>query len=358
MNFSRNNVMPKITVLLPVYNAAKHIENAVKSILNQTFKDFELLIINDGSIDKSVEIIKTFKDKRIQLIHNPANLGLIKTLNKGIDLTKGKYIARMDADDIAMPNRLEKQVAFLENNSEYALVGTQANFIFGDKLSNTLFSMETNSEILPVLSLFSCPFIHPSVMIKTAILKEFYYHEGFTAAEDYELWTRILKKYPCANLSESMLQYRIHDNNISTIQNDKQIDSVRRIYEANLKYIQMSYTEADLDIYLKISGSYQKDISLNDLKNIKIWLNKMQSFLLKEGNYKAEIIQEVIKITWFQVCSKVRYNGIKVFFIYLFQRNFKKFNLSIVLKLLIQCLFSYGIFKTVYQKVLYIYRHH
>lgn len=350
--------MVSISVLLPVYNAEKYIDQSIQSILNQTYTNFELLIIDDGSTDNSLSVIQCFDDTRIKIIQNKKNLGLIKTLNKGIDLAQGKYIARMDADDIAMPNRLEKQIAFLENKPQYALVGTQANFIFGDKLSKALFNMETKSEVLPVLSLFTCPFIHPSVMIRTDVLKAFRYDENFRTAEDFELWTRILKKYPCANLPESLLQYRIHDNNISTIQNDKQIDSVRRIYEANLKYIQMSYTEADLDIYLKISGSYQKDISLNDLKNIKIWLNKMQSFLLKEGNYKAEIIQEVIKITWFQVCSKVRYNGIKVFFIYLFQRNFKKFNLSIVLKLLIQCLFSYGIFKTVYQKVLYIYRHH
>jgi glycosyltransferase involved in cell wall biosynthesis len=348
----------KVTILLPAYNAEKYIKTAIKSILNQTFTEFELLIINDGSTDKSVNIIETFKDKRIQLIHNPANLGLIKTLNKGIDLTKGKYIARMDADDIAMPERLEKQLLFLEKNPEYALVGTQANFIFGDKLSNTLFSMETNSEILPVLSLFSCPFIHPSVMIKTNILKEFYYNEGFTTAEDYELWTRILKKYPCANLPESLLQYRIHDNNISTTQNDKQIDSVRRIYEANLEHIQMPYTEADLDIYLKISGSYHKEITLSDLKNIKSWLNKMQSFLLKKGKYKERIIREVIKIVWFQVCSKVRYNGIEVFFIYLFQQDFQKSKLTSVLKLFVQCLSAYSIFKTVYQKTLHIYRYH
>jgi glycosyltransferase involved in cell wall biosynthesis len=350
--------MSKITVLLPVYNTAKYIENAIKSILNQTFTDFELLIINDGSTDKSVEIIKTFKDKRIQLIHNPVNLGLIKALNKGINLAKGKYIARMDADDVTMPNRLEKQVAFLENNPEYALVGTQANFIFGDKLSKTLFSMETSSEILPVLSLFSCPFIHPSVMIKTAILKEFYYNEGFTAAEDYELWTRILKKYPCANLSESLLQYRIHDNNISTTQNDKQIDSVRRIYRANLEHILMPYTESDLDIYLKISDSYHKKISLLDLESMSEWLVKMQLHLLKEGIYDKNAVRKIIGITWLNVCSKVRYNGMKVFWVYLFQWDFDKSNFGKVLKLFLQCVLSSSIFKPLYEKIRYIYRHH
>lgn len=347
-----------ITVLLPIYNAEKYIKVTIQSILNQTFKNFELLIINDGSTDKSVEVINTFKDNRIQLIHNSINLGLIKTLNKGIDLAQGKYIARVDADDIAMPDRLERQVAFLENNPQYALVGSQANFIFGDKLSKTLFSMETNPEILPVLSLFTCPFIHPSVMIKADILKEFYYDEEFTTAEDYELWTRILKKYPCANLPESLLQYRIHDSNISTTQNDKQLNSVRRIYQANLKHIKMPYTESDLDIYLKISGSYQKKISLVDLKNMSEWLVKMQRHLLQEGIYDKNVVRKVIGMTWFNVCSKVRYNGIKVFWIYLFQWDFETSNLFEIFKLLLQCTLSSFILKPLYEKTRYIYRYY
>jgi len=195
-------------------------------------------------------------------------------------------------------------------------------------------------------------------MIKTAILKEFYYKEGFTTAEDYELWTRILKKYPCANLSESLLQYRVHDNNISTTQNDKQLNSVRRIYEANLKHIQMPYTEEDLNIYLKISGSYHEIINLIDLKKVSEWLVKMQTHLLQEGIYDKHVVRKVIGITWFNVCSKVRYNGMRVFWIYLFQWNFDKSNLGKVSKLLLQCVLSSSIFKPLYEKIRYIYRHH
>ena len=115
---------PMVTVLMAVYNGEKFLKEAMESILTQTFTDFEFLIINDGSTDNSVKIIEEFNDPRIRLIHNEKNLKLIASLNKGISLAKGKYIARMDCDDISMPYRLEKEVDFLENSLEYGLVGT------------------------------------------------------------------------------------------------------------------------------------------------------------------------------------------------------------------------------------------
>jgi hypothetical protein len=262
----------------------------------------------------------------------------------------------MHADDIAYSERLAKQFHFLEKHQEYALVGTQANFIFEDKLSNSQFKMETESELLPVLSLFNCPFIHPSVMIRTDILKEFYYAEGYIA-EDYELWTRILKKYPCANLDESLLYYRLHDNNLSKVQNNKQLESVKRIYRSNLEYIKMPYTELDLDIYLKISGSYQQKISLSDLESMSEWLVKMQVHLLKEGIYDAEIIREVIGIVWYQVCDKVSYNKLSVFLKYLNKKEIQKVSKKEISILFLKCLLSYAAFQFLDKKVRDIYRY-
>lgn len=349
--------MMKITIVMPVYNTKKYVDQAIQSILNQSFQDFEFIIIDDGSTDKSLSIIKSFNDKRIQIIQNKKNLGLIKTLNKGIDLAKGKYIARMDADDIAKPERLAKQLRFLEKHTNYALVGTQANFIFEDKLSNSQFKMETNSDLLATLSLFNCPFIHPSVMIRTEILKEFYYNEDFTAAEDYELWTRILKKYPCANLNEGLLHYRLHDNNISTLQNNEQIESVKRIYRSNLKYIKMPYSELDLDIYLKISGSYQQKISMSDLESMSDWLMKMQKHLLQEGIYKEKIIKRVIGIIWYQVCAKVSYNKLPVFFKYLNRQDVQKVSKKKISILFLKCLLSYAVFQFLDKRIRDIYHY-
>ena len=296
--------MPLVSVLLPVYNTEKYISESIQSIINQTFKKFELLIIDDGSTDNSLKIINTFKDKRIRIIRNEKNLGLIKTLNKGIDLALGKYIARMDADDIAHPQRLEKQFHFLEKNPQYALVGTQANFIWEDKVFSKMFNIPTNDKVLKLYSFFSCPFIHPSVMVKTNIFKEFYYQEDFTTAEDYELWTRILRKYQGTNLSDVLLSYRLHHSNISNIQKCKQIESIRKIYQRNLEYIEMPYTNEDLEYYLIVSGSNIKRTSKQEMQNTGKWLIKMRHYLNQNKIYESSIIENVFSEVWYSFSIK------------------------------------------------------
>ena len=128
---------PKVTVLMSVYNGEKYLQEAIDSILEQTFKDFEFLIINDGSTDKTGEILESYHDLRIKIINNEKNIGLTKSLNKGLKLARGEYIARQDADDISMPERLEKEVEFLETHQDYAVVGAFAKII--NKNSEILF---------------------------------------------------------------------------------------------------------------------------------------------------------------------------------------------------------------------------
>ena len=131
---------PLVTVLMSVYNGEKYLERAIKSILNQTFKDFEFLIINDGSTDNSVKIIQSFNDLRLRLIHNESNIGLIKTLNKGLKLSNGKYIARMDCDDISLPKRLSIQASFMEKYPEIGVCGSWVKIIgLGKKFINKYF---------------------------------------------------------------------------------------------------------------------------------------------------------------------------------------------------------------------------
>ena len=130
---------PKVTVLMPVYNGEKYLKEAITSILLQTFDDFEFLIINDGSSDASVDIIQSFRDPRIRLVHNDTNIGLIATLNKGLKLAHGKYVARMDQDDISLPRRLEKQTYFMDNNPDVGVCGTWIKLFMGlDYIKNIL----------------------------------------------------------------------------------------------------------------------------------------------------------------------------------------------------------------------------
>ncbi len=207
---------PKVSVLMPVYNGELYLREAIDSILNQTFTDFELIAIDDGSTDGSVAVIKTYTDPRIRLIANPVNQGLGCILNQGNELARAEYIARMDCDDISLPTRLEKQVRYLDRHPDVAIVGAQAIYIgtngeITDNQHMILRPLEQSS--IRWTSSYENPFYHPLVMYRKQILwvKLGGYDPTVSIAEDYEMWLRLLdRNYQGANLAEVLLKYRIH----------------------------------------------------------------------------------------------------------------------------------------------------
>ncbi len=216
MENNKENILPKISVIMPVYNGEKFLKEAIESILNQTFTDFEFIIINDGSKDNSLNIIKEYaeKDNRIKII-DQKNVGIIKALNNAIKIAKGKYIARMDADDISLAERFEKQINILEKENA-VLCGTFAiainesgqeikkmNYIKKSWQENKLYLIRGN------------PFIHPSVMFEKEKIINAGMYKNYKNIEDYELWTRIVPKYKSINLQEYLFKYRVHDNQIT-----------------------------------------------------------------------------------------------------------------------------------------------
>ncbi|MDO8424096.1 MAG: glycosyltransferase [bacterium] len=204
--------MPKISVIMPVLNGEKYLREAIESILGQSFDDFEFIIINDGSVDKTEEIIRSYKDARIVYIKNDKNLGLSRSFNIGINATKGLYIARMDADDISLPDRFKKQMEFLKTHPDIEIVGGKALLInkAGKKIGK-LNKPETHVEI-KWQSLFSTPLIHPTVMARATVLKDNLYDETLYNSEDYELWSRLIFQagVKLANLPEPVLKYRVY----------------------------------------------------------------------------------------------------------------------------------------------------
>jgi glycosyltransferase involved in cell wall biosynthesis len=206
---------PKISVVMSVYNGDKYLQEAVDSILNQTFKDFEFIIINDGSTDDTREILESYNDPRIVLIHQE-NIGLTKSLNKGIALAKGEYIARQDADDLSMPERLEKQLAFLEKHNKIALLGTAIKSIDhqGIYLKMTKFP-RNHSSIQKIMKHENC-FYHGSVMFKRhCFIEAGGYREIFSTSQDYDLWLRFAEKFEVANLLTPLYKYRFNRQSIS-----------------------------------------------------------------------------------------------------------------------------------------------
>ncbi len=209
------SIPPLVSVLMPVYNGEKFLRPAIESILSQSFTDYEFIIINDGSSDTSEQIILSYTDARIKYVRNEKNLKLIATLNKGIDLCKGKYIARMDADDVAYPERFAKQVSFMESNPEYGLCGTDIEI---DGAMNSWVQMG-DMNYLRFCFLFHNPFCHPTTFIRNSIVKEhkLYYPAEYIHAEEYVFWLRIIEHSKCINLDEKLLNYRLHQGQVTTV---------------------------------------------------------------------------------------------------------------------------------------------
>ena len=209
--------MTQISVILPVYNAEKFVEAAVNSILQQTITDFEFIIINDGSTDNSLNILENLakQDARIKLISR-ANKGLIATLNEAISISSSDYIARMDADDISMPTRLEKQLAYLKKHPKVAVLGTGYRYMDEAGILGAKRNIFTKYEDIKASFLFGNPIAHPSVMVNYRLLGDkFEYRPEYKTIEDLELWCRISADYQISNLHEVLLHYRILNNSIS-----------------------------------------------------------------------------------------------------------------------------------------------
>jgi hypothetical protein len=238
---------------MPVYNGDKFLREAVESILCQTLSDIELLIINDGSNDSSVEIIESFHNPRIRLVHNEKNLGLIATLNKGLYLARGEYVARMDCDDISLPERLGKQVAFLDAHPGIGACGTWFRK-FG-ACTTKIVRWETEPDSVRSAMLFSCSLAHPTVMLRREafVSRKLYYDEAYPHAEDYDLWVRAMAFTDLANLPEVLVEYRVHLNQVTQRLSHEQVETAGRVRLRQLQDAGFKPTADEFRIHQAVS---------------------------------------------------------------------------------------------------------
>jgi len=250
---------PKVSVLMPVYNGEKFLRKAIDSILRQTFTDFEFLIINDASTDNSKEIILSYNDKRIKYFENEKNLGVAKTLNKGMKLAKGKYIARMDADDISFPERLKEQVNYLDNHSYCDVVVTKIYImdICGNVLGKWKEDQEniTFRQIKKQLPISNC-LAHPTVMVKSSILRQYGYCGNLRHSSDYELWLRLCSdERRIEKIDEELVYYRTRPDSITSItlkrgSSYKNIQTKVQFIFGRTKRLKTRYFEIKTSLYL------------------------------------------------------------------------------------------------------------
>ncbi|SEM69178.1 Glycosyl transferase family 2 [bacterium A37T11] len=286
--------MPEITVFMAAYNTERYIGEAVESILNQSFEDFELLIVNDGSTDRTREVVLQFTDSRIKLIDNPSNMGLTYTRNVALTEARGNYIAVLDSDDIALPNRLKRQYDEMQSRPELALLGSQSFIIDSQgKLEDENLNIKVGAELVKVTLLFNNTYVNSSVMFKTDVFRELKGYREFAPVEDYEFFLRISDRYAVDNLDEHLVKYRRHDHNISKLKVEKALSLLKDIKEQQLEKLLVNPDKKMAAIL------FWPDPEIHSLDEV------LQMFiLLKEANeqkkvYDDEIFANILFSKWF-----------------------------------------------------------
>lgn len=298
---------PQVSVLLPCYNGEKYLKDCIDSVLRQIYPAFELIIINDGSTDKVAEIIGSYQDSRIKPITNERNLGITDSLNKGIQYATGKYIARIDTDDLMHEDRLHKQVQFLEKkgNEDIALVGSHHYVInqLGKMIGLKQYPV-SHDEINNVM-LFHNPFSHPSVMMRTDVAKKIKYSRKHPHAEDYHLWFKILKKHKAGNIPEYLTYYRVHDNNVSARNSNEQRESVADLLSSELNKSGINHSIEELTVHIAICQGYGTKFFNTEEKvgMLSNWIDKVLLSRQRKFGYPSIFIKRMKEHIAQQYCS-------------------------------------------------------
>ncbi|MEM6299439.1 MAG: glycosyltransferase [Bacteroidota bacterium] len=286
---------PFVSVMMPAYNAAPYIGEAIESILSQTYANFELIILDDGSTDDTLEIAKKYatKDSRIRLLENEGNQGLAFTRNRLLQEVKGAYLAILDSDDVSLPTRLEKQVAFLNAHPQVGLLGTAVTTISekGEPLGQMRF--ETAPNQIKSLLLFQNCFAQSAVMLR----REFAslgYRSAYPPSEDYDLWVRISRRAKVANLPEPLVKYRVHAGGISKRKEEVLQRASLAIRQWQLEELGLSVSEKEMALHHKIAYA-EFEISLDFLKDGLHWLEKLKAANREKGIFDIEVFDTLLR---------------------------------------------------------------
>ncbi len=296
-------VSPQVTVFMAVYNGAAYLNESINSILGQTFKDFELLIVNDGSTDSSLKIIEQYNDPRISVISHSKNRGLFETRNTGLDNAKGEYFAVLDCDDIASLRRLEIQVKYMKENPEFAMCGGRVKYVNEQsEVIGNVNSINGNVEYLKALLLFTNIYCNSSTIYKTEIIKEYRYRPGFEPAEDFDLFERIASNYPIGFINEFLGCYRIHANNISSLKKSKRLAAEREIIKRQLQRYNISFSDADLDIHLKFTEGIF-DFEKHSVEDYADWFKRLRKQNAERGIFSSRNFSQALTKQWLRLCQ-------------------------------------------------------
>lgn len=269
--------IPKVSVIMPMYNAETHVCQAIESILNQSYIDFDFLIVNDASTDKSLALATSYakKDKRIKIINLKNNGGIANALNTALELTTSDYIIRMDADDVSLPFRIEKQLRFMEENLNFGISGCWVKTLHKYKRNSQIWKVPLDHDCIKSALLFNSALFHPTVIFRKEIVtSRYFYDPTYVPAEDYELWSRLASEVRFANLPEILVHYRVHEQSISKTAMSKQIAQANRVRLQLLNSLGVYPTDQQLKLHLAICN-WDKAYLLENKDSYELWMKKI-----------------------------------------------------------------------------------
>ena len=300
---------------MSVYNGASYLNDSIESVLNQTFTDFEFIIIDDASTDNSRLIIQENqrKDSRIRLIKHSTNKGLSVRLNEALDLSNGEYIARMDADDVCLPFRFDCQLEYLDRHTKVDICGSYVRYFGSESYINKL-PCDHDDIIMELL--FGCPLAHPTVVFRKQRVMEYNlsYCTTVKYAQDYNLWVSASRYLMFANISKVLLNYRYHSTSISSTKRQVQLNSAR---DSQLKmFVYWGISKEDFEIYSDTLNKDRFSRSLNDIVLLHKLFQKLLSLNLKNNLVNQDKLQSFLSRRLFWACFYATRNGIKIVSIY------------------------------------------
>lgn len=350
---------PLVSVLMPCYNAEKHLQDAMFSILNQTYRNIEVIAINDCSSDSTANLLIQMAkaDTRIKVYNNEENLKLIKTLNKGIELCNGEYIARMDSDDIALPQRIEKEVHFLEQNKDYGIVSTQFLAFHTDSPDKkSLHHNPLKHEELRAYMLFKSGICHPAAMIRKTIFSELglKFELDYLHVEDFALWSKAIYQTKIANLGEALLLYRVHSNQVSTLNEQLQIENKMKVFKIHCTQLGIPISDHLLHIYASVAECVPYKQSIEYIAECESFMLMLLDLNKQKAFCDNVFLQRMLSIHWLRLCANAQL-GFKVFKTLkkssLYQR--KDYTSRDMTILYFKCLFKIGYKKSFIYKIFF-----
>ncbi|NJL77159.1 MAG: glycosyltransferase family 2 protein [Saprospiraceae bacterium] len=314
--------IPLVSVIMPVFNAAPYVKEAINSILHQTYSNVELIIIDDGSTDESLNIIQSYKHPQIKLVINPQNLGLIDTPNKGMVLAQGKYISRMDADDVAHPEMIAQQVQFLETHSQVGVVSFYARYIApnGKKHWLSIRKPMLTHEAILAYSLFYCPLTQSGIMMRAAVAQQFPYTKECEIAEDYLRFSKILRVFEGATIPKILLFRREHQKNVSITKAQQLEASLKYIFGQQFQYYQIPHKPIEMDLHWLISDSNSNMIEIAQLQAIEKWLLFLRAWNEETQQFDKKLFTNVLALVWYSTCNKAKHQSFKTLQYFLHSR--------------------------------------